>query len=65
MRNCVALTDPGSNLGVEQKLKPPQTVGFDFWQPQIHNIRTNISLYEAEIQELLDSLESFLNDLKQ
>ena len=35
-----------------------------FWQPQIDNIRTEISLYEAEIMETLDLLEEFLNDLK-
>ena len=34
-----------------------------FWQPQIDNIRTEISLYEAEIMETLDLLEEFLNDL--
>ena len=32
-------------------------VVFLFWQPQIDNIRTEISLYEAEIQEILDLLE--------
>ena len=37
---------------------------FDFWQGQIDNIRTEISLYEAEIMETLDLLEEFLNDLK-
>lgn len=35
-----------------------------FWQPQIDNIRTTISLYEAEILDNLDLLEEFLNDLQ-
>lgn len=35
-----------------------------FWQPQIDNIRTAISLYEAEIQENLDLLEEFINDVQ-
>ena len=46
------------------KNKPDPKGGFDFWQPQIDNIRTEISLYEAEIMETLDLLEEFLNDLK-
>ncbi len=37
---------------------------YQSWQPQIDNIRTEISLYEAEIMETLDLLEEFLNDLK-
>ena len=39
-------------------------VVFLFWQPKIDNIRTAVSLYEAEIQENLDLLEEFLNDLQ-
>lgn len=31
---------------------------------KIDNIRTEISLYEVEIMEILDLLEEFLHDLK-
>ena len=44
--------------------KPTQKVGLNFWQPQIDNIRTTIALYEAEIQENLDLLEEFINDVQ-
>ena len=57
-----ALTDP---VGPDfTKINPTQKVVLIFWQPQIDNIRTEISLYEAEIMETLDLLEKFLNDLK-
>ena len=46
------------------EIKTTQTGCFLSWQPQIDNIRTEISLYEAEIMETLDLLEEFLNDLK-
>lgn len=56
------LTDP---VGFAfTKIKTDPKGGFDFWQPQIDNIRTEISLYKAEIMETLDLLEEFLNDLK-
>jgi hypothetical protein len=47
-----------------EKIKRPPNGGLLFWQPKIDNIRTEISLYEAEIMETLDLLEEFLNDLK-
>ena len=50
---------------LENKQKTAKMRFYQSWQPQIDNIRTEISLSEAEIQENLDSLESFLNDLKQ
>ena len=35
-----------------------------FWQPQLDDFRTAISLYEAEIQENVDLLEEFINDVQ-
>gem|GEM_PF-5771811 len=53
-----------SDIKKMEKIKRPPNGGLLFWQPKIDNIRTEISLYEAEIMETLDLLEEFLNDLK-
>jgi len=41
-----------------------EIVVFLFWRPRIVNIRTDITLHYAEIQDNLDMLEEFLNNLK-
>ena len=56
--------DLRTNESIGKQRNPTQKVVLIFWQPQIDNIRTEISLYEAEIMETLDLLEEFLNDLK-
>lgn len=56
--------DLQTDESIGKQRNPTQKVVLIFWQPQIDNIRTEISLYEAEIMETLDLLEKFLNDLK-
>ena len=64
-KTVVLLThDLRTDESIGKQRKPTQKVVLIFWQPQIDNIRTEISLYEAEIMETLDLLEKFLNDLK-
>ena len=46
-------------MKVLENKEPDPKGGFDFLQGQIDNIRTEISLYKAEIM-----VEEFLNDLK-
>jgi len=61
MRTFGALTDPGSNPGVEQKLKPTQKVGLNFWQPHLCNSRTDflhdLLLFGKEIKVFLNKYE--------
>ena len=56
--------DLQTDESIGKQRNPTQKVVLIFWQPQIDNIRTEISLYKAEIMETLDLLEKFLNDLK-
>lgn len=51
--------DLRTNESIGKQRNPTQKVVLIFLQPQIDNIRTEISLYEAEIM-----VEEFLNDLK-
>ena len=50
---------------LENKEKTDPTGQFyQSWQPQIDNIRTAITLHYAEIQENLNALEEFLNNIR-
>lgn len=58
------MPDLRTRESIRKPIKKPQKCGFLSWQPQIDNIRTAITLHYAEIQENLNALEGFLNNIR-